>query len=71
MKMTKLNQAKLPPIRQTRGEKRDRDLITALEKNIKVNFGSNCEDCEEECVVCSTYKALHEIQRNYGYPETN
>ena len=55
----------------TRGEKRDRDLITALEKNIKVNFGSKCGDHEEECCVCEIYKALNTIQRLYGYQETN
>ena len=57
--------------RATRGEVRDRRIITELEKSIREGFGPNCEDHEEECVVCSTYKALHELQRNYGYPETN
>jgi hypothetical protein len=57
--------------RQTRGEVRDRKLITELEKNIKINFGSKCADHEEECCVCEIYKALNTIQRLYDYKETN
>lgn len=56
--------------RATRGEARDRKLITDLETNITLNFGKKCEDHEEECAVCSAYKALNELQRLYGYPET-
>lgn len=57
--------------RATRGEARDRKLITELEKNIKLNFGKKCEDHEGECAICNAYKALNELQRLYGYPETN
>lgn len=61
----------MPKPRMTRGEKRDRDVVTALEKNIKVNFGSKCDDHEEECCVCEIYKALNTVQRLYGCEETN
>jgi predicted DNA-binding protein YlxM (UPF0122 family) len=55
----------------TRGEKIRREIFDKLERFITEDFGSKCQDHVEECVVCSTYKALNELQRNYGYKETN
>lgn len=58
-------------LKLTRGEKIRRDTFDKLEKLIREDFGWKCQDHEEECIVCSTYKALNELQRNYGYEETN
>jgi hypothetical protein len=54
-------------IKLTKEDKRDMKLIKDLEKSILVNFGKKCRDHEEECVICSVYKALNELQLAYGY----
>lgn len=67
--MEKLKIPKVPKC--TRGEIIRRKTFDNLERFIREDFGRKCPDHEEECVVCSTFKALNELQRNYGYKETN
>ena len=51
----------------TKEDKRDMKLIKDLEKSILVNFGRECRDHEEECVICNVYRALRELKLAYGY----
>jgi hypothetical protein len=56
----KLQQAKLP-----KGELLRKKWLETGIKIITEDFGERCPDHEEECIVCTMYKVLDELKRQY------
>ena len=51
--------------KEKKAEKARQDLLKQLAKFIKEDFGNECPDFEELCVVCEAYRALTVLKRLY------